>query len=138
MFCRNCGKEIDPNAAVCVSCGCAVGTGKNFCRNCGAPTAPEAAFCTSCGYALGNAGSKGGAKSKLVAGLLALFLGSLGIHNFYLGYTNKAVTQLLICLVGSLLFGLGAFVAAIWALIEAIQIFTGKINTDADGNLLQS
>ena len=36
------------------------------------------------------------AKSKMAAGLLGIFLGSLGIHNFYLGYTGKAVAQLLI------------------------------------------
>ena len=30
-------------------------------------------------------------KSKIVAGLLGLFLGGLGVHNFYLGYTGKAV-----------------------------------------------
>jgi len=28
------------------------------------------------------------------------------------------------------------FGVAVWALIEAIFIFTGKINTDAQGNLL--
>lgn len=35
-------------------------------------------------------------KSKIVAGLLGLFLGTLGVHNFYLGYTGKAVAQLLL------------------------------------------
>lgn len=37
-------------------------------------------------------------KSKIVAGLLGLFLGTLGVHNFYLGYTGKAVAQLLLTL----------------------------------------
>ena len=32
-------------------------------------------------------------KQKLVAGLLAIFLGCYGVHNFYLGYTKKAVMQ---------------------------------------------
>ena len=27
MFCRNCGKPIDPNAAVCINCGFSNGTG---------------------------------------------------------------------------------------------------------------
>jgi hypothetical protein len=40
-------------------------------------------------------------KSKLVAGLLAIFVGGLGIHNFYLGYTNRGVTQLLLSTIGS-------------------------------------
>ena len=30
----------------------------------------------------------------MAAGILALFLGTLGIHNFYLGYTGKALFQL--------------------------------------------
>lgn len=37
-------------------------------------------------------------KSKMAAGLLGIFLGGLGVHNFYLGYTGKAVAQLLISL----------------------------------------
>lgn len=35
MFCKNCGKEIDANAAICVNCGFAKGTGEKFCANCG-------------------------------------------------------------------------------------------------------
>jgi len=31
----------------------------------------------------------------VAAGILALFLGTFGIHNFYLGYTGKALFQLL-------------------------------------------
>ena len=34
-------------------------------------------------------------KSKLVAGLLGIFLGAYGIHNFYLGNTKRALIQLL-------------------------------------------
>ena len=34
-------------------------------------------------------------KNKIVAGLLGLFLGTLGIHNFYLGYAGKGIAQLL-------------------------------------------
>ena len=37
-------------------------------------------------------------KTRLAAGLLGIFLGSLGIHNFYLGRTNLGVTQLLIAI----------------------------------------
>lgn len=74
-------------------------------------------------------------KSKLVAGLLGVFLGGLGIHNFYLGYTNRGVTQLLLTTVGSLLI-IGPLIASVWGFIEGIQIFTGTINTDANGTKL--
>ncbi len=72
-------------------------------------------------------------KSKLVAGLLGIFLGGLGVHNFYLGFTGKAVAQLLISLIscGSL-----AIVSAIWGFIEGVLILVGSINTDASGMLL--
>ena len=30
----------------------------------------------------------------MTAGLLGIFLGGLGIHNFYLGYTGKAMLKL--------------------------------------------
>ena len=69
-------------------------------------------------------------KSKLVAGLLAIFLGFLGIHNFYLGFTGKAVTQLLITVCTC---GYGGLIIGIWALIEGIMILSGNINTDARG-----
>ena len=111
------------------------GSGNAFCPNCGQPTNAGAAVCLNCGSAL-TATVSGEAKSKLVAGLLGIFLGSLGIHNFYLGYTTKAVIQLVICLVGSCLI-IGPLVAGVWGLVEGIMILTGKINVDGKGNPLK-
>lgn len=71
-----------------------------------------------------------GGKSRMAAGLLGLLLGGLGIHNFYLGYTGKAVAQLLITVLS---FGLLAFVPAIWGAIEGVLILTDKNYLDADG-----
>lgn len=125
MYCKNCGQAIDNNAAVCIHCGVAVGGGANFCPNCGAQTAPGAAVCTQCGVALAQPVPAGEQKSKMAAGLLGIFLGGLGVHNFYLGYTGKAIAQIVL----SLCFGVGA----IWGLIEGIMILTGSINKDAKG-----
>lgn len=61
-------------------------------------------------------------RQKIVAGVLGIFLGVLGVHNFYLGYTGKAVAQLLLTCLGWVLFGLGPVAAGIWSLIEAILI----------------
>src|SRR5690606_38292038 len=56
-------------------------------------------------------------KSKIAAGLFGIFLGVFGVHNFYLGYTSKAIAQLLITILS---FGILSFVTAIWGLIEGI------------------
>jgi len=105
MFCKNCGQEIADNAAVCVNCGVAT------------QTAPVA-----------------GAKNKVVAGVLGLLLGTLGIHNFYLGYKNKGLIQLLVSLLLSWTV-VAPLVIWVWTIIESVQIFLGKID-DADGNPL--
>ena len=125
MFCRNCGKEIANNAAVCINCGVSVGQASNFCPNCGNPTMPNASVCTRCGVALAQPIPVGEQKSKMTAGLLGIFLGGFGVHNFYLGYTGKAIGQIAL----TCCFGLGA----IWGLIEGILILTGSINKDAKG-----
>ncbi|MDO5150707.1 MAG: NINE protein [Oscillospiraceae bacterium] len=57
-------------------------------------------------------------KEKLVAGLLGILLGSLGIHKFYLGYTKEGVIMLLVSL---LTCGIGAVVMEIIGLIEGIM-----------------
>ena len=63
-------------------------------------------------------------KSKLTAILLFLFLGSLRIHRFYLGYTLIGVIQLLT-------FG-GVL---IWAFVDLIRLITGSLK-DPEGNEL--
>ena len=97
MFCKNCGNPMDSAAAVCIKCGAAVGFGAAFCQNCGGETAPGAAVCLKCGAPLGQAVVTGEQKSILTAGLLGIFLGGLGIHNFYLGFTGKAIAQICLC-----------------------------------------
>ena len=69
-------------------------------------------------------------KSKMAAGLLGIFLGSLGIHNFYLGFTNRALIQLLVSVCTC---GIGALPMWIWGLVEGIQILTGSVTVDAKG-----
>lgn len=64
-------------------------------------------------------------KSKIVAGLLGIFLGSIGVHNFYLGRTGRGIAQIVatICTCG---------IAGIWGFIEGILCLCGNY-TDADG-----
>ena len=108
-YCTNCGAELNDTQDICLKCGVRVR------KDTGVNTDPNA-------------------KSKLAGGLLGIFLGSIGVHNFYLGYTGKAVAQLLITVLSC---GFLSPVSAIWGLVEGIQILTGSINTDANGNPLK-
>ena len=69
-------------------------------------------------------------KSRVAAGILGILLGGLGVHNFYLGYTGKAIAQLLISLLSC---GILAIVSSIWGLVEGIMILTGNIAVDGHG-----
>ncbi len=124
-----------------------------YCRNCGAELVDEATFCASCGTPVeAQAAPEQNSyqaqyqnpyqtpyqatapKSKMVAGLLGIFLGSLGIHNFYLGYTSRGLIQLLVSIFLSWTF-VAPVAMGIWGLIEGIFYLTGKENyrTDANG-----
>jgi TM2 domain-containing membrane protein YozV len=138
MYCQVCGKEISNVAAFCTGCGSNPSSGKKFCWNCGVECQPAAQVCVGCGVALVRQQVPAAeAKSKMAAGLLGIFLGGLGIHRFYLGYTGIAVAQLVLGLAGIFTCGITSIASAIWGLIEGIMILTGSINKDAQGNLLR-
>lgn len=139
MFCSNCGKEVADQAVMCVSCGCPPRSARKFCWNCAAATDPMAEFCVKCGVRLGGAPAPAGSelKSKMAAGLLGIFLGSLGIHRFYLGFNGIGIAQLVLGLLGILTCGMTTVAAHIWGLIEGILILTGSINRDAQGRPLK-
>jgi TM2 domain-containing membrane protein YozV len=58
----------------------------------------------------------GSGKSQVIALILCVLLGGLGIHRFYLGYTWQGVVQLLT--------GGGC---GVWALIDLIRIIMGDL-----------
>lgn len=146
MFCKNCGKElVNENAEFCVQCGTMKGKGDRYCPNCGASVNPGQDVCLHCGGRLSaeqNLDQKTG-RSRLTAGLFGIFLGQFGVHNFYLGYTTKAIIQvcvsgaciLLACCTGMLSI-IGVLGMWIWGLVEGIMILTGHIDKDANGNRL--
>lgn len=69
-------------------------------------------------------------KSQLIAALLGIVFGALGLHRFYLGFWGIGLTQL------ALLYMVGGF-AVVWGFIEGVLIFTGHIHKDAKGRLLK-
>lgn len=124
MFCKQCGKPIDDGQELCEDCKNAANTNQG-----------TASQTINVNVNSGNTGSANPqAKSKMAAGLLGIFLGAFGVHNFYLGYTGKAVAQLLITILSC---GFLAFASSIWGLIEGILILTGSISVDANGNPLR-
>ena len=103
-----------------------------FCSNCGKEITDDSSFCPSCGTKIVKLAeitemskkANISPKSRLVATLLAFFLGGLGIHRFYVGKIGTGIlTILLTCC-----FGIGC----VWALVDFIFILCGSF-TDKDG-----
>ena len=153
MFCEKCGSEIAADAAFCTSCGAPVlqqpkpapeqtqaqpeGEQAQYQQPEYEPyTQPRQPEYQQAGYQqqppYQQPNAQGAPKSKLAAGLLGIFLGGLGIHNFYLGFTKRALIQLLVSLCTC---GVGATAMGIWGLVEGIFYLSGHegYTTDANG-----
>lgn len=82
-----------------------------FCYGCGKEIHKTADNCPFCGAKQKKIGYK---KSRIVAALLALFLGGIGVHKFYLGAWGWGIIYLIFC---------WTFIPGILALIEMIRYF---------------
>ena len=106
-FCTNCGAELNEAQDICLKCGVKVN------KNCGD----------------NSTSNNPNAKSKIVAGLLGIFLGCFGVHNFYLGYTGIGIAQIVVSVLTCIIGG------AIWGFIEGLCILCDTaITTDSEGN----
>ncbi len=94
-FCSDCGALIRARAELCPQCGCRQ-----------AP-APDAAGLAS------NDAPNG--KNQLAAALLAIFLGAIGVHKFYLGQIGWGIVYLLFC---------WTFIPSVVGLIEGVLLLT--------------
>lgn len=66
-----------------------------------------------------------GSKDHVAAGLLAIFLGSLGVHKFYLGYSNTGFIMLGVTILGSIFtLGIAGAVMSLIGFIEGIIYLT--------------
>jgi len=70
-------------------------------------------------------------KSKIIAALLAFFLGGIGIHKFYLGCNTAGIIMLVLFLAGFVVLGIPTLVIGLIAFIEFILYL---IKSDEDFN----
>ncbi len=109
-----------------------------YCTKCGATNDEFAQFCTTCQTPLAPTSGYQpmqsvnpqqsmqdwkalGADKKIAAGIVAILLGSLGVHKFILGYTTEGIIMLLVTV---LTCGLGAMVTSIIGIVEGIIYLT--------------
>ena len=132
-FCTNCGNKLNLNDTVCSNCGKSVKDRVVREEVKAEKVTEETKESTSNQNQTQNQNYNPQAKNRVVAGLLAIFLGGFGVHNFYLGYNGRAIAQLLITVLSCCTL---SFVSALWGFIEGILILSGNIETDAAGNKL--
>ena len=141
MFCSKCGTQLNEGSVFCSRCGAQV-----------APTAGQVQLAEDVSP-----------KSRLATSLLAIFLGGLGAHRFYVGKIGTAVVMLLlgvaavVCYFGMMfvvitesdeieapllwflfwgLSGLFGLAVGIWALIDFIIAVTGNLR-DSQGKVIK-
>lgn len=104
--CINCGAEIADDAELCPDCGVnqskrlegAFGDrseNEKHCVNCNALIYKQAEMCPECGVAQPSLRSGDvRASDQIIAGLLAILVGGLGVHKFYQGNMRNGVLYL--------------------------------------------
>lgn len=112
----------DPLFAQLEPAGAPAAGNTKFCFHCGAVISILAEICPRCGVRQPGTSVPGiTGPSRVVASLLAIFLGSLGAHKFYLGATTVGIVYLIVgVLFGVCTFGISTVILGFVALIEGL------------------
>ena len=134
-FCHECGEIIRARAEICPKCGArqqfmgrasTTPRDQKFCLECGETIRANTEICPKCGVRQplgfpsldrisGNGLGLGQPRSKVVAGILAVLGGGLGLHKFYLGQPGWGIVYILFIWTG---------IPVILGLIEGIYYLT--------------
>ena len=101
MRCKNCGSEIADNAEMCLYCGEIFTSGNKATQT----TLPNNISDPQNSKPIEETSDK----SRIAGGLLGLFLGGLGVHNFYLGRYKRGALQLSLTILSVILCVVGTF-----------------------------
>jgi TM2 domain-containing membrane protein YozV len=102
-----------------------------YCHYCGEKIASIAEICPKCGVrqvSTQHSATNDSDSRKLVAALLAFFLGVFGAHWFYLGNAPKGLIYLLVSILGAPFFLVPTLIISLLSFIDAILLLSMKNN----------
>ena len=129
MKCEYCDNPVPSGATRCPSCGAIVPAERDM------PICAKTQICTDAttsesisvksdinsNRSWGDSYLYVSRKNHVAYVLLAIFLGEIGVHNFYVGRIGRGIAQLLITIIS---FGMLFWVSWLWAIIEACSVST--------------
>ncbi len=108
-LCPQCGAPVDANSTKCQYCGASVAPATQPAQS--AQQQPQVVYVQQ--PVVNPERANWPIKNKVVAALLAILLGGIGIHKFYLGQNGKGILYIIFC---------WTYIPALIALIEGIMM----------------